>query len=112
MKTKVFLKQSHSQWKALGTAKLRVFVQKPGNSKQLVVGTDKGKTLISTMVLTDGIERVGRTGVAVDISDRGVRTGIVYMLQVESHRGVFFSLFFFFFLACDLEALKLTQSTV
>lgn len=84
MKTKVFLKQSHSQWKPLGTAKLRVFVQKPGNSKQLVVGTDKGKTLISTMVLTDGIERVGRTGVAVDLSNRGVRTGIVYMLQMKS----------------------------
>lgn len=87
MKTKVFLKQSHSQWKALGTAKLRVFVQKPGNSKQLVVGTDKGKTLISTMVLTDGIERVGRTGVAVDISDRGVRTGIVYMLQMKNENS-------------------------
>lgn len=84
MKTKVFLKQSHSQWKPLGTAQLRVFVQKPGNSKQLVVGTDKGKTLISTMVLTDGIERVGRTGVAVDLSNRGVRTGIVYMLQMKS----------------------------
>ncbi|KAA1092517.1 hypothetical protein PGT21_005755 [Puccinia graminis f. sp. tritici] len=81
MKTKVFLKQSHSQWKSLGTAKLHLFVQKGRNSKQLVVATDKGKTLISTIVLTDGIERVGRTGVAVDISDRGVRTGIVYMLQ-------------------------------
>ncbi|WAR61831.1 hypothetical protein PtB15_12B523 [Puccinia triticina] len=85
MKTKVFLKQAHSQWKALGPAKLRVFVQKPNNIKQLVVAADKGnKTLISTIVLSDGVERVGRTGVAVDISDRGVRTGIVYMLQMKN----------------------------
>lgn len=84
MKTKVFLKQSHSQWKSLGSAKLTVFVQKPGNSKQLVVNDSKGKTLISTIVLTDGVERVGRTGVAVDLSDRGVRTGIVYMLQMKN----------------------------
>ncbi|KAI9605652.1 hypothetical protein H4Q26_004017 [Puccinia striiformis f. sp. tritici PST-130] len=83
MKTKVFLKQSHSQWKSLGTAKLHLFISKPGNHKQLVVGSEKGnKTLISTIVLSDGVERVGRTGVAVDLSDRGARTGIVYMLQV------------------------------
>lgn len=86
MRTKVFLKQAHAQWKALGTAKLMVFVQTPGNVKQLVVEEDKvkGKTLISTIVLTDGVERVGRTGVAVDLSDNGARTGIVYMLQVRT----------------------------
>lgn len=83
MRTKVFLKQSHSQWKALGTAKLKVFVLSPGNEKQLVVEGDKGNTMISTIVVTDGVERVGRTGVAVDLSDNGVMTGIVYMLQVR-----------------------------
>ncbi|KAH9445556.1 hypothetical protein Pst134EB_023394 [Puccinia striiformis f. sp. tritici] len=88
MKTKVFLKQSHSQWKSLGTAKLHLFISKPGNHKQLVVGSEKGnKTLISTIVLSDGVERVGRTGVAVDLSDRGARTGIVYMLQMKNENS-------------------------
>ncbi|CAH7669778.1 hypothetical protein PPACK8108_LOCUS4421 [Phakopsora pachyrhizi] len=84
MKTKVFLKQAHSQWKSLGAAKLHVFIQNPGNLKQLVVGDNKGKTIISTIVITDGVERVGRTGVAVDLSDKGARTGIVYMLQMKN----------------------------
>lgn len=83
MKTKVFLKQTHSQWKSLGVAKLKVFVLSPGNQKQLVVEGDKGKVMISTIVLSDGVERVGRTGVAVDLSDKGAPTGIVYMLQVR-----------------------------
>merc|ERR1712137_88692 len=29
MRTKVFLKQAHSQWKSLGSAKLHVFIQNP-----------------------------------------------------------------------------------
>lgn len=55
----------------------------PSGDKQLVVENDK-KTLISTIVLTDGVERVARTGVAVELSDSGSRTGIVYMLQLRS----------------------------
>ena len=40
--------------------------------------------LISTIVLTDGVERVGKTGVAIELSDQGVRTGIVYMIQLRN----------------------------
>jgi len=40
--------------------------------------------LISTIVLTDGVERVGKTGVAIEISDQGTRTGIVYMIQLRN----------------------------
>ena len=65
--------------------------------KQLVVeADDKAKTvLISTIVLTDGVERVGKTGVAVELSDRGARTGIVYMIQLRnetSAQGLYESL--------------------
>ena len=86
MKCKVFLKQQHAQWKSLGSAKLRLFREEPTNIKQLVVeADDKRKTvLISTIVLTDGVERVGKTGVAIELSDRGLRTGVVYMLQLRN----------------------------
>ncbi|THV04850.1 hypothetical protein K435DRAFT_961582 [Dendrothele bispora CBS 962.96] len=86
MKCKVFLKQQHAQWKSLGSAKLKVYKQDPTNIKQLVVEADnKDKSvLISTIVLTDGVERVGKTGVAVEISDQGRRTGIVYMIQLRN----------------------------
>ncbi len=70
MKCKVFLQQQHAQWKSLGSAKLKLYRQDPTNVKQLVVEADnKDKTvLISTIVLTDGVERVGKTGVAIELA--------------------------------------------
>ena len=88
MKCKVFLKQQHAQWKSLGSARLRLYRESPTNVKQLVVEADnKDKTvLISTIVLTDGVERVGKTGVAIELSDRGHRTGVVYMIQTKTEK--------------------------
>ncbi|RDB29146.1 hypothetical protein Hypma_015433 [Hypsizygus marmoreus] len=97
MKCKVFLQQQHAQWKSLGSAKLKLYRQDPTNIKQLVVEADnKDKSvLISTIVLTDGVERVGKTGVAIELSDQGRRTGIIYMLQLRNEKsagGLFDSL--------------------
>ncbi|GAA5894598.1 hypothetical protein JCM5296_002899 [Sporobolomyces johnsonii] len=89
MRCKIFLQQYHSVWKSLGTAKLKLYLSTPSNTKQLVVDSDKSnsKTLISTIVLTDGVERVGKTGVAIELSDQGDRTGIVYMLQMKTEQA-------------------------
>ncbi|GAA5948659.1 hypothetical protein JCM21900_005204 [Sporobolomyces salmonicolor] len=89
MRCKIFLQQHHSVWKSLGTAKLKLYLSTPSNTKQLVVDSDKSnsKTLISTIVLTDGVERVGKTGVAIELSDQGERTGIVYMLQMKTEQA-------------------------
>ncbi|KAF5374953.1 hypothetical protein D9758_000190 [Tetrapyrgos nigripes] len=84
MKCKVFLKQQHAQWKSLGSAKLKVYKQSPTNLKQLVVESEKDKVMISTIILSDGVERVGKTGVAVEVTDQGRRTGIVYMIQLRN----------------------------
>jgi hypothetical protein len=86
MKCKVFLQQQHQQWKSLGGANLRLFLQEPINVKQLVVEADDKKRtlLISTIVLTDGVERVGKTGVAITLSNNGVRTGVIYMIQLKN----------------------------
>ncbi|KAF8216138.1 hypothetical protein K438DRAFT_1560299 [Mycena galopus ATCC 62051] len=96
MTCKVFLKQQHAQWKSLGSAKLKLYRQSPTNVKQLVVEAgSKNSVLISTIVLTDGVERVGKTGVAIELSDKGARTGIVYMIQLRSEKsagGLFDSL--------------------
>ncbi|SNX84695.1 related to GEF1 protein [Melanopsichium pennsylvanicum] len=86
MRCKIFLKQSHAQWKSLGNARLKLYHILPDDVKQLVVENDR-KTLISTIVLTDGVERVGKVGVAVELSDDGNRTGIVYMLQMRSEES-------------------------
>ena len=85
MRCKVFLKQQHAQWKSLGAAKLKLYLQQATNIKQLVVEADTKEhpILISTIILTDGVERVGKTGVAIELSDKGARTGIVYMIQLR-----------------------------
>lgn len=85
MRCKVFLQQHHASWKSLGTAKLKLYLSSPSNTKQLVVESDKSdkKTFVSTIVLTDGVEKVGKTGIAIELSDKGARTGIIYMLQVS-----------------------------
>ncbi|OCB85694.1 hypothetical protein A7U60_g7345 [Sanghuangporus baumii] len=89
MKCKIFLQQQHAQWKALGSSKLTLYQQRPTMLKQLVVEADnRDKTiLISTIVLTDGVERVGKTGVAIELSDNGARTGIVYMIQLRNEKS-------------------------
>ncbi|WVW78728.1 hypothetical protein I302_100688 [Kwoniella bestiolae CBS 10118] len=98
MKCKIFLKQEHQKWKSLGSGKLKLYVQKTGPPlKQLVVENDSSKSqiIISTIILTDGVERVAKTGVAIEISDRGKRTGIVYMIQLRNEKsamGLFESL--------------------
>ena len=97
MKCKVFLKEQHQKWKSLGAARLRLYHESPTNVKQLVVEADNNKKtpLISTIVLPDGVERVAKTGVAIELSDQGLRTGIVYMLQLRDEKsagGLFDSL--------------------
>ena len=48
-----------------------MYHQNPTNVKQPVVEADtRDKTMhISTIVLSDGVERVGETGVAIGLSD-------------------------------------------
>lgn len=89
MKCRVFHQQQHAQWKSLGSAQLTLYHQQPTNVKQLVVGSkDKKNILISTIVLTDGVERVGKTGVAIELSDaKGARTGIIYMIQLRNEQA-------------------------
>lgn len=79
----------------MGSANLTLYRQEPTNVKQLVVetGNKEKSVLISTIVLTDGVERVGKTGVAIELSDAGgARTGVIYMIQLrneDSASGLF-----------------------
>lgn len=81
----------------MGSGKLKLYHESPTNIKQLVVEADSSKknVVISTIVLEDGVERVGKTGVAIELSDKGQRTGVVYMIQLRnetSAAGLFQSL--------------------
>lgn len=90
MRCRLYLKQSHGQWKALGNARLKLYHLMPDDVKQLVVENDKKSTpLISSIIFPDGVERVGKVGVAVELSDNGSRTGIIYMLHLRSEESAF-----------------------
>lgn len=86
MRCKVFLKQSYAQWKSIGNARLRLYHLQPSGSNQLVVENDR-KLIISTIVIADAVERVGKTGLAVELSDNGSLTGVVYMLHMRSEES-------------------------
>ena len=74
MHCKVFLKQQQlQQCKNLGAAKLRLYHQSPTSSSS----SEEEMMLISTIGLSDGVERVGKTGVVIELSGQGARTGIV-----------------------------------
>lgn len=91
MRCKVFLKHSYAQWRSLGSARLRLYHLTPSRANQLVVENDK-KVIISSIVLPIAVERFGKTGLAVELSDQGRLTGIVYMLHMrseESANGLF-----------------------
>lgn len=66
-----------------------MYHQEVTNVKQLVVEADgKNKSiLVSTIVLTDGVERVGKTGVAIELSDQGARSGVIYMIQLRNEKS-------------------------
>ena len=78
MRCNVLLEQQHQQWKNLGAAKLKLYHQNPTNVTQPVVEADtKDKTmLILTIVLSDGVERVGKTGVAIELVIKGPGRGL------------------------------------
>ncbi|EKM61149.1 uncharacterized protein PHACADRAFT_247557 [Phanerochaete carnosa HHB-10118-sp] len=88
MKCKVFLQEHHAKWKSLGAAKLMLYHESPTNIKQLVVEADSNKktVLISTIIAEDGVERVGKCGVAVNLTDKGVFTGVVNMIQTKGEK--------------------------
>lgn len=91
MRCKVFVKQSYAQWKSLGAGRLRLYRLFPSCANQLVVENDK-KLLISSIILPIGVERVSKAGLAIELSDEGRLTGIVYMLHMrseESANGLF-----------------------
>ncbi|PWN46214.1 hypothetical protein IE81DRAFT_129 [Ceraceosorus guamensis] len=89
MRCRLYLKQNHAQWKSLGDARLKVFHIQPDETRQLVVENSK-KVLVSSLIMPDSVERVGKVGVAVEVSDASAgdgelsRTGIIYMLQLRS----------------------------
>lgn len=88
MRCRLYLKQGHQQWKALGNARLKLYHIMPDNVKQLVVENEKKQTpLISSIIFPDSVERVGKVGVAIELSDNGARTGIVYMLHLRSEES-------------------------
>lgn len=89
MKCKVFLQEHHAKWKSLGSGRLKLYHESPTNIKQVVVEADNSKksVMISAIVLTDGVERVGKTGVAIELSNQGQRTGVVYMIQLRNEEA-------------------------
>lgn len=84
---RVFLQTKPNRWKGLGAADLMLYAQPSDQSKQLVATLDdmgKRTIVISTLLWTGGVERFGKTGVAVKVIDQASNTSMIYMLQVRN----------------------------
>jgi hypothetical protein len=84
-KVKVFLRQDAGIWKNLGNGKCSVFTTGPEVRLHVIQPTKKNPTamLMDGRIFESGAcERVGRTGVAVNLPSREGKI-CVYMLQVS-----------------------------
>jgi len=83
-KVKIFLRQDAGIWKSLGSGKLDVYTTGPEVRIHVLQPTKKNPsaTLVEGRIFESGAcERVGRTGVAVNLPNREGKIS-VYMLQV------------------------------
>jgi len=87
-KVKIFLRQDAGIWKNLGTGKVSVFTMGPKVPVHVIQPTkkDPNAVLVDGGIFESGAcERVGRTGVAVNLPSREGKI-CVYMLQVRFPR--------------------------
>ncbi|CAG8465277.1 4206_t:CDS:10 [Ambispora gerdemannii] len=82
-KCRVFLQNDHGVWTNLNWGHMKLSIETPAHRKRIVISSDKQQTkIIDAIVWEDGVERVGKTGVAITLANMG----IVYMLQMKEEK--------------------------
>ncbi|CAG8525443.1 3113_t:CDS:2 [Dentiscutata heterogama] len=83
---KLFLQNDHGIWTNLGWGVMKLEIESPSQRKKLVVNSEKqNKKLVDSIVREDGVERVGRAGVAITLNniDLANNRRIIYMMQMK-----------------------------
>ncbi|CAG8478043.1 27364_t:CDS:10 [Dentiscutata erythropus] len=83
---KLFLQNDHGIWTNLGWGNMKLEIESPSQRKKLVINSEKqNKKLVDAIVREDGVERVGRAGVAITLNniDLANNRRIIYMMQVK-----------------------------
>ncbi|CAG8812570.1 22392_t:CDS:1, partial [Cetraspora pellucida] len=83
---RVFLQNDHGIWTNLGWGNMKLEVESPSQRKKILITSEKqNKKLVDSFVREDGVERVGRAGVAITLNnvDKTNNRRIIYMMQMK-----------------------------
>ncbi|KAF0445502.1 GEF1 protein [Gigaspora margarita] len=83
---RLFLQNDHGIWTNLGWGKMQLEIESPSQRRKLVVNSEKqNKKLVDAILREDGVERVGRAGVAITLNsiDPANSKRIIYMMQMK-----------------------------
>ncbi|CAG8499556.1 2850_t:CDS:10 [Ambispora leptoticha] len=81
-KCRVFLQNDHGVWTNLNWGHMKLSIETPAHRKRIVISSEKRAKIIDAIVWEDGVERVGKNGVAITLANMG----IVYMLQMKEEK--------------------------
>ncbi|CAG8616660.1 8696_t:CDS:1, partial [Racocetra fulgida] len=83
---RVFLQNDHGIWTNLGWGNMKLEIESPSQRKKILINSEKqNKKLVDSVVREDGVERVGRAGVAITLNnvDKTNNRRIIYMMQMK-----------------------------
>ncbi|CAG8594118.1 10666_t:CDS:10 [Acaulospora morrowiae] len=87
-KCRIFLKNDHAMWTNFGWGMMMVLLETPLNQKRIKIISDRQKKskLVDAIIWEAGVEKVGKTGVAITINNIHGSYGaapIIYMIQMK-----------------------------
>ncbi|CAG8505774.1 983_t:CDS:2 [Acaulospora colombiana] len=85
-KIKVFLQKGYGAWTNLGWGTMNLSVE-ASQRKRIIINSNKQKAkLIDAILLDDGVERIGKTNIAITLNRIDTTRRIVYMMQLKDEK--------------------------
>ncbi|CAG8482316.1 2797_t:CDS:10 [Paraglomus occultum] len=84
---RLFLQNDHGVWTSLGWGNMKLLLEISSHRKRIIINSDKNKSkLIDSIVWEDGVEKVGKAGVAITLKRLDSNVRIVYMMQMKDEK--------------------------
>jgi hypothetical protein len=84
---RVLLQNDYNDWTNLNWGSMQLLLEKPSQRKRIIINSDKAKMkLVDSILWDDGLERVGRTGIAITLKNVDANVRIIYMMQMKDEK--------------------------
>ncbi|CAG8652666.1 776_t:CDS:2, partial [Acaulospora morrowiae] len=85
-KVKIFLQNDHGVWTNFGWGMMSLVIETP-QRKRIMVNSNRQKAkLVDAILWEDGVERVGKTNIAITLHNVDTIMRIVYMMQMKDEK--------------------------